>query len=248
MANSNGTKNVSCTAGESLASKQYYVVKLSAARTVVGVSAATDAPYGINQHEAASGGVTSVQRYGISKAVAGAAIAAGAEVYALASGKLTSVPVLGSYAIGKAVDAASGDGSIFSVELDIAPHPVPVVAFSIPVVLSTADNANVAKFVPGFAGRFVSIESTVTTVTANTTGNQAILNLDIAGTNVTGGVVTIDVDVPAADPDTLGKRIAGTAITAGNVFTASQEVTLEAANTSAFTSGVVLVTVLAIQG
>lgn len=246
MATSNGTEPISLIAGESLASKQFLLCKLSAARTVIGLAAATDRPYGVIQDEAASGGATGIQRYGVSKVVAGVAISAGDRLYPLSTGKVTNVPFAGAYCVGKALDAASGDGAYISAELDLSPVAVAPVPFQFRVILATADNANVAKFVPGFVGRFVSIESTVETPTSDTTGKQAVLSLDIAGANVTGGVVTIDTDVTAADPDTLGKRIAGTAITAANTFGATDEVTIEAANITPFTSGVVTVTVLAI--
>lgn len=247
MATQHGVADISRIAAEALTSNQFHLVKLNSAGKIVAVSATTDQPYGVLQDEPADTKPGAVKRYGASKVVAGAVIAAGARVYATAAGRVTSTPVLGSYPVGKALQEATADGAIIEVELDLQGSPVPAVVFNFPVTLSLADNGNVAKFVPGFAGRLVSMEATVTTITSDSSGKQAILNPDIAGTNVTGGVLTIDTDVVAADPDTLGKRIAATAITALNTFGATDEITIEAANTTPFTVGAACVTVVALM-
>lgn len=124
--------------------------------------------------------------------------------------------------------------------------PVPV---QFRVIFATADNADTFRFVPGFAGKIVSLQGSVMVATSETTGKTNVLNPAIGtvgatGTDVTGGVLTVDVDVTAADPDTLGKRIAATAITGANTFTAVQEITVKAANTTPLTSGELLCTLM----
>ena len=112
---------------------------------------------------------------------------------------------------------------------------------SIPVTLANiADGDLVTTFTPGFAGTILRTQFIVTT--AVTTGDKAAdLNLEIGTTNVTGGVVALT----SATATPVGKTIAGTAVTAGAAFTASDTISVEAANTVAFAegAGVLLITV-----
>ena len=112
---------------------------------------------------------------------------------------------------------------------------------SIPVTLANiTDGDLVTTFTPGFAGTILRTQFIVTT--AVTTGDKAAdLNLEIGTTNVTGGVVALT----SATATPVGKTIAGTAVTAGAAFTASDTISVEAANTVAFAegAGVLLITV-----
>jgi predicted RecA/RadA family phage recombinase len=112
---------------------------------------------------------------------------------------------------------------------------------SIPVTLANiADGDLVTTFTPGFAGTILRAQFVVTT--AVTTGDKAAdLNLEIGTTNVTGGVVALT----SATATPVGKTIAGTAITDNATFTASDTISVEAANTVAFQegAGVLLITV-----
>lgn len=80
---------------------------------------------------------------------------------------------------------------------------------------------------------FFAMVSVVTTDTAA----AATLNLEIDGTNVTGGVITLGDADTAPSPDTLGGKFAGTAITAANTFVDSASLDVEAASVTAYTDG-----------
>ena len=112
---------------------------------------------------------------------------------------------------------------------------------SIPVTLANiADGDLVTTFTPGFAGTLLRVQFIVTT-RASTGGKAADLNLEIGTTNVTGGVLGLT----SANCGTLGATVAASAITAGATFTASDTISVEAANTTAFQegAGVLLITV-----
>lgn len=105
--------------------------------------------------------------------------------------------------------------------------------FTFPVDLATIATGKVVDgFVPGFAGVLIDHEFVVD-VPASTAGGNIALNLDIGGTNVTGGVVT--VTTATATPQ--GEVLAGTAITAANTFTAASALSVEAVVNGAFTEG-----------
>lgn len=88
-------------------------------------------------------------------------------------------------------------------------------------------------YTPGYAFELLSLEFITTTLGTGTSASQ-VLNLEIGTTNVTGGVLTLLL----ADTDTLGKKKAATAITAANVGTASDTISLEvAASGTVFTAG-----------
>jgi hypothetical protein len=88
-------------------------------------------------------------------------------------------------------------------------------------------------YTPGYAFELLSLEFITTTLGTGASASQ-VLNLEIGTTNVTGGVLTLLL----ADTDTLGKKKAATAITAANVGTASDTISLEvAASGTVFTAG-----------
>jgi hypothetical protein len=92
----------------------------------------------------------------------------------------------------------------------------------------------VTGFVPGFAGRILSLQ-TVNSVVVTTAAKLLDLNAEIDGTNVTGGVVSLT----SANQTPLGARVAGTAVTAANAFSATSAIDIEAANVTAFSEGAV---------
>lgn len=80
-----------------------------------------------------------------------------------------------------------------------------------------------------FRGRFIEVFTVC--VNASTDADWAqLLNLEIDGTNVTGGVVTM------ATADAQGDKQAGTAITAANEFSAGSLIDVEAATVTAGTA------------
>lgn len=111
------------TAGADLSAKQFYAVKLSAARAVNLMAASTDDCYGILQNKPTSGQAADVGIFGVSKAIAGAAISAGAKLMANSSGKvITFVGGSANTLVGWAIEAASADTQIITIRL--APQPV----------------------------------------------------------------------------------------------------------------------------
>ena len=74
-------------AGATLATKQFYFVKLSADRTVIVCSAATDKPVGVVQNKPASGETAEVMIIGQTKVEADGALTAGALIGTSADGQ-----------------------------------------------------------------------------------------------------------------------------------------------------------------
>lgn len=109
-----------------------------------------------------------------------------------------------------------------------------VMLLSIPVFLAAIAGAGdvVTTIRPGVHGKIENVEFVVTQA-VTTAAKAADLNLEIDTTNVTGGVVALTS--AAATP--LGKAIAGTAITANNTLTPESELSVEAANVTAFSEG-----------
>lgn len=88
-------------------------------------------------------------------------------------------------------------------------------------------------FTPGFDGEIIGLEF-VTTVAGTGSGASQVFNLEIGSTNLTGGVLTLDL----ASQATIGTVTAATAITANNSFTATDTISLEmAASGTVFTAG-----------
>jgi hypothetical protein len=99
--------------------------------------------------------------------------------------------------------------------------------------MTTAAADLLTAYTPGYAFELLSAEF-VTTVLGTGTSASQVLNLEIGTTNVTGGVLTLLL----ADTNTLGKKTAATAITAANVGTASDTISLEVATGgTVFTAG-----------
>ena len=123
-----------------------------------------------------------------------------------------------------------GDGATLAV-----PGPG-IFTLGIPIQLeamTTSAADLITDWTPGFNGKILSIDFFTTKLGTGTSASQ-VLNLEIGSTDVTGGVVTITL----ASTDTLGEKSAGTAITAGNVFTSTDTVSLEvAASGTVFTAG-----------
>jgi hypothetical protein len=102
-----------------------------------------------------------------------------------------------------------------------------------PITNATIANGDiVTTWTPGFAG---TIEKWcyVTNVPASTANKLSTLNLEIGTVNVTGGALALTT----AGIDALGKIVAGAAITAANVFTATDTISVEAATTTTFVEG-----------
>lgn len=112
-----------------LSAKQFFIVK-AVAGGKVGLAAAGEQSYGILQDKPASGKAGSVRVYGVSKVVAGAAIAEGDPITSDANGKAKSAvkastntsdagaiadPLVGSHVLGIALEAAAADLDVITV-------------------------------------------------------------------------------------------------------------------------------------
>lgn len=99
--------------------------------------------------------------------------------------------------------------------------------------LSTSALDLLTGYVLGYRFKLLSFDF-VTTIVGAGAGASQVFNLEIGSTNVTGGVLTVNL----TSTDTIGEVTAGTAITAANVGTAADSISLEmAVGGTAFTSG-----------
>ena len=102
----------------------YRLVKLSGATVIHNTVASTDEPIGVTQAAQATSGsqvsVADIKDGGTKKVTAAGAIAAGVDIFGAAVGKVAALgAVAGTYLkVGKALEAASGDGSIIEAWLD----------------------------------------------------------------------------------------------------------------------------------
>lgn len=152
-------------------------------------------------------------------------------------GQFTSVGATGalSAALPTAVDysALTTAGAVDNLVV-AAGVGVTTLMFHINLVALTAAAANLmSSYVPGYAFKILAVDFVPTTLGVGA-GATMSLNLEIGGTNVTGGVV----NPTEANTATLGTLVAGTAVTAANVGTAAQVLEIEvAAGGTIFTAG-----------
>ncbi len=99
--------------------------------------------------------------------------------------------------------------------------------------LSTAAIDLLTNYTPGYRFKVLSF-AFVTTVAGTGTSASQVFNLEIGTTNVTGGALTLLL----ADTDTIGKVTSATSITAANVGTSTDTLSIEmAASGTVFTAG-----------
>lgn len=107
----------------------------------------------------------------------------------------------------------------------------------VPVILSKHSNGSIAaRFTPGFAGKLRKITASVVDP-ATTADKGATFTPAVGGAAVTGGALALT----SANTATLGAKVDGSAITAGNAFTAADEITIVASSVTAFVEGQVLI-------
>ena len=113
--------NTAGTTGGASGSGQYLAVVLtSAGRTSAVASSIGSQIYGILQNKPAAGGVADVGIIGITKAVAGGTIAAGAALMTNASGQLVAWTAGSGYAqVGNAIEAAVS-GQVFTASIGMS--------------------------------------------------------------------------------------------------------------------------------
>lgn len=109
---------------------------------------------------------------------------------------------------------------------------VQMLAFYMPLAEIAASGDLLTNYVPGYAFKILSVDARVLKP-ATTAAKLASLNLEIGTTDLTGGVVALT----SANATPAGVAVAGTAITAGNVGTASDSFSIEASGVTAFVEG-----------
>lgn len=109
--------NMSATAGLAgpNGTGQFLGVKLTAARSVAPVAANTDLPYGILQNDPISGFIADIGVLGVSKAVAGAAVAAGKPLGFDTSGRVVDATGQTWERIGVSIEAASAANQVITI-------------------------------------------------------------------------------------------------------------------------------------
>lgn len=118
---------ISLTAGSaSLATKQYYFVKLDTDGTAIVCSGATDIPVGVLQNNPAAGGVAEVLVIGLSKVNSDAALSIGNLIGTSADGQAdakTSGTDTTEYVVGRMLTATGAAGVIGTALINCAsPH------------------------------------------------------------------------------------------------------------------------------
>jgi hypothetical protein len=95
-----------------------------------------------------------------------------------------------------------------------------------------ADGDLISEWIPGFAGTITEFLSIVNKA-ATTAAKAATLNLEIETVDLTGGVLALT----SANMTPKGAQVASSAITAANVFSATQKISVEAFGVTAFIEG-----------
>lgn len=221
-------------AAADLSTYQFRCLKMTTTDNTVNLSGAGEAAIGILQNQPTSGQSVEIELLGVSKAVFGATVVAGDLLMSDATGRL--IPHTGvnaQVAIALEGGSVNAVGTVALLGRSGAGFTNHYSFLSIPIILSNvADGDIVTNLLPGFVGEIISSQFIVTDP-VTTTGCGSVLALEIGAVAVTGGAVTLT----SANCTPLGNRVAGTAITAGNAFTALDTVSVVASATAAFSGG-----------
>lgn len=220
-------------AGEDLSSSQFLAVKMN---TTTGKWEVCDTlgerAEGILQDDPVLNDAATVRYHGVSEAYYGGTVAIGDELTPAADGQLIARTTETQEVIAVALEAGSADERRTVLVRPRRKGPINYVSFPVTLAAITTSQDVVTGFVPGYAGRIVSIEFIVD-VPVTTADDAADLNAEIGTTDVTGGVVALT----SATATPMGKRIAGTDITADNEFGASDAISIKASSVTAFAEG-----------
>jgi hypothetical protein len=102
-------------AAADLSAQQFRFMRQTAAFAVNVCAASTDVPVGVLQNKPLAGEAVDLGLIGTTKVVAGAAIAAGAEVMSDAQGRAITATGAGNSVFGRAVSAATAAGQIIEL-------------------------------------------------------------------------------------------------------------------------------------
>ncbi len=217
---------------------KYAAVKRTADTTVAPIAAVTDDPIGVAQEaNTTSDAAAPVVFVGSTLVKAGAAVNKGTKLTIDANGAFIEA-VAGNQVYGIALeDIASGASGTAYVDFTGGTFgnggggSIKILAF--PIALAKIANGDLlTNYTIGCAGRIVGFEAVVTDP-ATTAAKLSTLNLEIGTTNVTGGSLALT----SANMTPLGAVVAASAITAANTFSATDTISIEAASTTAFVEG-----------
>jgi len=148
----------------------------------------------------------------------------------------TKLGFFGATPVAKRADASQAaftDNSTGTVTDTIAAGAgIHTIAINLPLVGITGNVDVITAYTPGYRFKILSVSFAVTKV-VTTAAKAATLNLEIGTTDLTGGVIALT----SANCTPLGALVAGTAITANNVGTSSDTISLEASSVTAFAEG-----------
>jgi hypothetical protein len=102
---------------------------------------------------------------------------------------------------------------------------------SFDVTIAASANLATAILAP-YHGEFRDFYAVIDGADLAGAGGDVDVNLEIGGTNLTGGVISLLIASPTA-----GTKVAGTAITAANIFNEGDAIDIEATVNTAFTTG-----------
>jgi hypothetical protein len=140
--------------------------------------------------------------------------------------------VAGLGAITPLTDNSTGTGTD-TIAAGVGVTTVTIPLTSLATGLSTSAIDLLTAYTPGYAFKILAF-GFVTTVAGTGAGASQVFNLEIGTTNVTGGALTVTL----ASTDTIGEVTSATAVTAANVGTASDTISIEmAAGGTVFTAG-----------
>lgn len=122
-------------------------------------------------------------------------------------------------------------GSVLAAGVGISTVTIPLTSLVTGLGVLAIDL--LTNYVPGYAFKLLAFDF-ITTVAGTGAGASQVFNLEIGTTNVTGGVLTVNL----AGTATIGVQTNGTAITAANTGTSSDSLSIEmAAGGTVFTAG-----------
>lgn len=185
---------------------------------------------GILRYGAAIGRTVTVVQTGIMGVIYGDTVAAGDGLTTDSAGRF--VPAAAGEVVSAKAFKAGAVNTMHKVLLNGQYGGVAEVVNSvvtIPLTLSLADNGDlVTDYVPGFAGKIKKL-SYLAQVPATTEDKTATITVEIGAIGTTGGSLVLTT----ANAGTAGAVVNATAITAANVFGATDKISIVAANTAA---------------
>jgi hypothetical protein len=170
---------------------------------------------------------------GVYRATADGAIPTDTRVYWNASTSKLTLTAGNNKLIGVTLEASAADGNriLFRHDPVLGPRPTFLVSIGVPLAAIAAGDV-MTEYTPGFAGRIVKFDAAVTTK-ATTASKLATLNLEVNTVDVTGGAVALT----SSNCGTMGAVVAGSTITAGNTFGATDTISIEASSVTQFSEG-----------